>query len=138
MRRETPKINAGSMADIAFLLLIFWLVATSLKPDRGVAETLTTEEDRVKIAVPTASTDILRIKVTEDGEYEVQINGTRVLMLNDIEALLVNLKRRAGFASKLVISADYDAPYEEYVRLIKVADKYNIKVIENEIKEKEE
>ena len=33
---ETPEINGGSMADIAFLLLIFFLVATTMDIDSGL------------------------------------------------------------------------------------------------------
>ena len=36
MSRETPEINGGSMADIAFLLLIFFLVATTMDIDSGL------------------------------------------------------------------------------------------------------
>lgn len=40
MARSTPEINGGSLADIAFLLLIFFLVTTTMNVDTGLARML--------------------------------------------------------------------------------------------------
>ena len=45
-KRKVQEINAGSMADIAFLLLIFFLVATTMNTDTGLLRVLPPMPDK--------------------------------------------------------------------------------------------
>ena len=39
-KRKLPEINASQMADISFLLLIFWLCSTTMSTDQGLSRRL--------------------------------------------------------------------------------------------------
>lgn len=71
-QRHTPEINAGSMADIAFLLLIFFLVATTMDVDSGILKKLPPKE---KTAPP--------IVIHDRNILEVRINQHNELMFDD-------------------------------------------------------
>ena len=45
-KRKVPDINSSSTADIAFLLLIFFLITTSMDTDRGLARRLPTPPEK--------------------------------------------------------------------------------------------
>ena len=47
MPRKSPEISTGSMADIAFLLLIFFLVTTTIETDSGINRKLPPMEDQI-------------------------------------------------------------------------------------------
>ena len=75
-KREVQEINASSMADISFLLLIFFLVTTSMATDKGLARKLPAPvpEDQEKV------------------EEEVDVNKRNVMMIliNSNDQLMVN------------------------------------------------
>lgn len=65
MARPIQEINAGSMADIAFLLLIFFLVTTTMDVDSGITRKLPPIQEK-----PDEQND----KIKERNVYVVSIN----------------------------------------------------------------
>ncbi len=73
-KNKDQSVNAGSMADIAFLLLIFFLVTTTMDTDTGIMRKLSPKTDEP--ANPINQRNIMKVLV--NAENEIAVNGDRV------------------------------------------------------------
>ena len=85
-RRDTPEINAGSMADIAFLLLIFFLVTTTMDIDTGISRKLPEKQD------PNIEPPILK----EKNVFEVNVNRRNEILVEGDTYMQIDGLREAA------------------------------------------
>lgn len=71
-RRNAPEVNAGSMADIAFLLLIFFLVTTTIETDSGISRKLPPIDDTDQEDVTLKERNIFEVLVDDAGNILVE------------------------------------------------------------------
>lgn len=85
-RREAPEINAGSMADIAFLLLIFFLVTTTMDVDSGLTR---------KLPPPIEDTNEPPPEVKQRNVFQVLVNANDDLLVEGEVMLVSQLREEA-------------------------------------------
>ena len=69
---RSEAVNAGSMADIAFLLLIFFLVTTSIPNDEGIQRKLPRECKNPPCDADVKERNIFSIAINKNNEILVQ------------------------------------------------------------------
>ena len=109
-RFKGGEIPTSSMADIAFLLLIFFLVTTTIDIDKGLGIVLPAEGEELEIK----KTNILNCLINSQGN--VLLGGDPVA-LKDVNK---EIRRRLAENDKLIISvkAHQKTKYGDYVSLI--------------------
>lgn len=90
-RRKVPEINAGSMADIAFLLLVFFLVTTTIQTDSGLSVLL---PPYVEEPPPPEKKNIRNV-------FAVQINAMDQILVRDKPMKLENIRE---FAKEFILN----------------------------------
>ena len=85
MAVRSPEINAGSMADIAFLLLIFFLVTTTMNVDTGITR---------KLPPPVENNDD-QADVKDRNVLKVLINSHDRLLVDGVPGDINSLKDKA-------------------------------------------
>ncbi|WP_370104638.1 ExbD/TolR family protein, partial [Winogradskyella sp.] len=81
-RRHSATVNAGSMADIAFLLLIFFLVTTTISADKGILRQLPSDCPNIEECIKDINErNLLRIELNH--KQEIFIEGD-VVTLNEV------------------------------------------------------
>jgi len=83
LRHSSPEVNAGTMADIAFLLLIFFLVTTTISVDEGINRKLPKLCPPGSECTPEINKrNILRIVLNSKNEIFVE---DEIIQLNDLK-----------------------------------------------------
>lgn len=134
--REAPEVNAGSMADIAFLLLIFFLVTTTIDVDKGVL-----------VRLPPWSEDEPEVdKMKKRNVYSVLVNAQNQLLVrgepqqistlrDNAKEFIMNPNKREDMAEKptkaiISLKNDRGTHYKTYLEV------YNeLKAAYNELRE---
>lgn len=85
MPRKVPEINGGSLADISFMLLIFFLVATTMDVDTGLLRRLPPiPEDNVENNVKVKERNILKVNINKYDRFQVDGRPGDVATLTEI------------------------------------------------------
>jgi len=120
--RPSTTINASSMADIAFLLLIFFLVATKIEVDKGISVTLPEwTEEKVEIDLPPHNVFLVLINSRDQLLVENELCPLEELRERTVK-FIDNHGRDANLSDspeKAVVSfkADRGTSYERYIQV---------------------
>jgi len=92
-RRATPEVNAGSMADIAFLLLIFFLVTTTIEKDKGIARQLPPDEPPTDEQVVIKQKNLFIVNVNQQDQLLVE---EELMELKDLRQAAIEFLDNGG------------------------------------------
>ncbi len=124
--RASSEVNAGSMADIAFLLLIFFLVTTTIASDKGLTITLPPEpDDAEQIDIVIKERNLFKVAINSNDDLLVE--GERLADFMEIKDMLIehilnpdNSDKFAETPKKAIVSfkTDRGTSYEAYINVL--------------------
>ncbi len=115
--RVSDEIPTASMADIAFLLLVFFLTTTVFNEEKGLPIVLPEESEEIEISAKNIIFFIVQPNgsvIVRRGESEQE----QVIAYNQIESLL----RAELAANENLIAAIKTDPFAPYKHMINVLD----------------
>ena len=121
MKNSNKEINASSMADIAFLLLIFFLVTTTIDQDKGILSKLPADIESEKAPFP--KRNILEIYI--NAFNQILIEGKQTDISNVKMLTIKHIKNNgadpdfADSSVKAIVSLQNDrgTAYNTYIML---------------------
>ena len=116
----SPEFSMSSMTDIVFLLLIFFMIAS----------TLAKQLDTIDVKLPKAkgkTENRNTVYVTVDNKSHFYINSKRVSKTNIKSELLKELNK-LSFKS-IVLRAEQKVPIDEVIYVMDLANKNGVKVV---------
>lgn len=110
--RMSNEINAGSMADIAFLLLIFFLVTTTIVEDKGILVQLPPYSEEPPDVLKFKTRNVYSILVNANNDLLVRGEPMKVEDLREgIKEFILNPQRRDDLSESsqdAIVSVKHD------------------------------
>lgn len=114
-QRETPGLNTTSTADISFMLLIFFLVTTSMDVDKGLLRQLPSPEPQKKEQQTVVDkANLMELRLTAGDTLLVNGKPMQVSLLKEETIRFVH---RLGKKHLISIESDRDADYNLYFQM---------------------
>ena len=113
--RSTPEIQSGSIADIAFLLLIFFMVCTTFQREKSIPMVLPPAYDGPAGKI----SDSRVLSLIINAQNEIMIEGQNII--SDIEPVITtHLKEIVDNNKKPYISIKLheDSNYDQYINVL--------------------
>jgi biopolymer transport protein ExbD len=123
-KNRDVEINSSSTADIAFLLLIFFLVTTTIDADKGVYMQLPPKLDENNPPPEINQRNLLNVLVAADGSVLLDGELTNIGQIrNVVKTHVTNNGREANYSvspDKAVVSfkTERGLPYETYIEVL--------------------
>ena len=115
-RHEAPGLNTTSTADISFMLLIFFLVTTSMDVDKGLSRQLPSPEPQKKEQQESVvdKGTLMALHLTAGDTLLVNDKPTQIGQLKDE---VIRFVHRLGAKHLISIESDRDANYDLYFQM---------------------
>lgn len=120
-----PKISAGSMADIAFLLLIFFLVSTNLLQDKGLM--LQLPPDVPPIDTQIKDRNLFKVLINSKNEYLIEGNVRSDLsgVAGEVKRFVLNPSSKPSLAERpdkaiISIKTQRGAKYASFIAALDI------------------
>ena len=109
-KRKVDEVNSSSMADIAFLLLVFFLVTTTISMDKGISLVLPAEGNEMEVN----QKNIVNILINESGKILVD---EKPRMMSEMKSLI---ERKIGSNPNVIFSVQTHprTKYQDYISLL--------------------
>ena len=109
-KRTVDEVNSSSMADIAFLLLVFFLVTTTISMDKGINIILPAEGNEKE--------------VDKNNLVNIAMNDRGKILVDDVPKLISEIKllveKRIAANPKIIfsVSTHERTKYQDYISLL--------------------
>ena len=127
--KRRNKVDAtfamSSMTDLVFLLLLFFVMASTMSSPNDIKINLPTSRAQ-KVSRP----QVAKVSIDNLGNYFVAIGKAKPVQVNpdDLEAYLSEIQA-SDSTMYIALHADEDMAYKEVVRVLDIANEHKIKLV---------
>ncbi|MEF8815334.1 MAG: biopolymer transporter ExbD [Salinibacter sp.] len=122
--RDEGTIPTAGMADIAFLLLIFFLVTTTINVDTGIGMTLPPKLKPEQTPPPVKERNLMNVLVNASGDVLIDEEEARVAEIRDrVKSHVLNFGQDPSLSASpddavISIKTGAQTPYNTYIEVL--------------------